>query len=267
VFLASERVEPELMDWATAFFGCPVIDNWWQTEAGWPIASNTLGAGLLPIKTGSVARPLPGWQIEIVDDAGRVLPPESRGNVVVRLPLPPGAVRTLSRDDDRFVATYLKRFPGYYDTSDAGRLDVDGYLWIAGRTDDIINVGGDSLSGLDLEPLLAAHPDVERCAVVAGPDPFFTEVPVAFVVARPGSELTRTALAEALRELVVERVGAWTRLRRFVFLESLPLTPSKKIKRSVLRRLLATVPGTSPTDDPELAALEDLSLPVGSARD
>ncbi|MFE3260118.1 AMP-binding protein [Nocardia sp. NPDC059091] len=240
VFLASERVEPDLMNWAQEFFACPTIDNWWQTEAGWPIASNTLGLGLQPAKPGSVTRPLPGYRVTIVDETGRVVPPGVSGHVVIELPLPPGTVRTLWHDDDRFTATYLKKFPGYYDTSDAGHLDEDGYLWIEGRTDDIINVGGESLPALDVEHILTTHPQVQRCAVVATPDPFYTQVPVAFIVPKPGHPLPLADLETELRNLVIDRIGEWTRLRRFVFLDSLPLTPSKKIQRSALRQLADT---------------------------
>ncbi|MFD6159953.1 AMP-binding protein [Nocardia sp. NPDC060256] len=239
VFLASERVEPQLMAWASEYLGCPVIDNWWQTEAGWPIASNTLGLGLQPAKPGSVTRPLPGYQLEIVDPTGRVVPQGVSGHIVLKLPLPPGTIQTLWQRDDHFVATYLTKFAGYYDTSDAGHLDADGYLWVEGRTDDIINVGGDSLPALDVEHILGGHPHVQRCAVVAAPDPFYTEVPVAFIVRAPGSELPQEDLETQLQTLVTERIGAWTRLRRFIFLDALPLTPSKKIQRSALRELVA----------------------------
>ncbi|WP_432195497.1 AMP-binding protein [Streptomyces sp. bgisy027] len=243
VFLASERVEPELMDWIGAFFGCPVVDNWWQTETGWPIASNCLGLGLLPVKPGSVARPLPGYQVEILDEDGCPLPAGEQGHVTVRLPLPPGCLTTLWNDDERFADTYLRNFPGHYDTSDAGHLDEDGYLWIAGRTDDIINVGGDSLSGLDVEHVIGAHPSVKRCAVVAAPDGFYTQVPVAFVVQRDDTDLAPHHLARELRALVDERIGAWAQLTRLVFVRALTYTPSKKIKRSDPRAWLSTGTG------------------------
>ncbi|MFE6858345.1 AMP-binding protein [Nocardia sp. NPDC057668] len=260
VFLASERVEPGLLDWAERTFDCPVIDNWWQTEAGWPLAANTLGAGLLPGKPGSVTRPLPGCRVEILDDSGRVRPHGVPGNVVLKLPLPPGAVRTLWHDDDRFVATYLKRFPGYYDTSDAGYLDADGYLWITGRTDDIINVGGESLSALDVEEILAAHPQVERCAVVAAPDPLCTQVPVAFVVQRPDSPSPAPDLAAELRRAVTDRLGEWTHLRRFIFVTTLPLTPSQKIRRATLRESLRVTPPDAVSAGPPTEVLDDVAL-------
>ncbi|WP_447006714.1 AMP-binding protein [Saccharothrix isguenensis] len=258
VFLASERVEPDLMHWTQGYFGCPVIDNWWQTETGWPIASNCLGLGLLAVKSGSVATPLPGYRVEILDDDGHSLPPCTPGHIVIRLPLPPGCLSTIWGDDERFIATYLTRFPGYYDTSDAGHLDEDGYLWIAGRTDDIINVGGDSLSGLDVEHAIVAHVAVEGCAVVAASDEFFTQVPVAFVITKAGVTQDYDALAMQLRERVDTEVGAWNQLSRFVFVRGLPHTASKKIKRSELRAWLF---------DPSLleeglAVEADVSLPT-----
>ncbi|MFJ6636778.1 AMP-binding protein [Streptomyces sp. NPDC091376] len=240
LFLASERVEPELMRWIGEFFDCPVVDNWWQTETGWPIASNCLGLGLLPVKPGSVARPLPGYHVEILNEEGHRLPPGAQGNIAVRLPLPPGCLTTLWNDDERFANTYLKNFPGYYDTSDAGHFDEDGYLWIAGRTDDIINVGGDSLSGLDVEHVIDTHLAVERSAVVAAPDDFYTQVPVAFVVQREGTALDPAELARELRDLVDDKIGAWARLTRLVIVRELTYTASKKIKRSDLRDWLST---------------------------
>jgi propionyl-CoA synthetase len=258
VFLASERVEPELMTWTRDHFGCPVVDNWWQTETGWPIASNCLGLGLLPVKPGSVARPLPGYGVEILDEEGEPLPAGEQGHVAVRLPLPPGCLQGLWRDDQRFVATYLQDFPGYYDTSDAGHLDADGYLWIAGRTDDIIKVGGDSLSGLDVEHVVSTHPDVERSAVVAAPHDFYTQVPVAFVQPRPGVPLDPLALARELRDLVKSHVGDWAQAHRYVFVDVLPFTASKKIQRSVLRDELAT--GVSPCWA-DLGVIADVNLP------
>ncbi|MFD7657474.1 AMP-binding protein [Actinosynnema sp. NPDC059797] len=260
VFLASERVEPDLMAWTQEYFACPVIDNWWQTETGWPIASNCLGPGLSAVKPGSVATPLPGYRVEILDEDGNALPPGTPGHLAIRLPLPPGCLTTIWGDDERFIATYLARFPGYYDTSDAGLLDEDGYLWVAGRTDDIINVGGDSLSGLDVEHTIAAHVAVERCAVVAAPDEFFTQVPVAFVIAKAGVAQDHHVLAGQLRDLVDTGIGEWSRLRRFVFVRGLPHTASKKIKRSELRAWLS-----HPSSVEEGLVVEaDVSLPTAA---
>jgi propionyl-CoA synthetase len=263
VFLASERVEADLAAWIQEFFGCPMVDNWWQTETGWPVASNCLGLGLMPVKQGSVARPLPGYEVDIVDDHGRKVPAGERGNIAIRLPLPPGCLQTLWGEDDRFVATYLRRFPGYYDTSDAGHLDADGYLWIAGRTDDIINVGGDSLSGLDVEHVLSTHPAVERCAVVGGPDEFYTAVPVAFVIPAAIETGDLGVVAEELAGLVGSRVGPWAQLRRFVFVTTLPYTASAKIKRSELRAMLADQRGHEFDRGGGLSVLADVSIHSG----
>lgn len=263
VFLASERLEPGLMAWTRRFFACPVVDNWWQTETGWPIASNCLGLGLLPVKAGSVARPLPGYRVEILDEDGHPLPAGQRGHIAVRLPLPPGCLQTLWHDDERFHATYLRRFPGYYDTCDAGHLDDDGYLWVSGRTDDIINVGGESLSALDVEHAVEAHPAVDSCAVVAAPDEFFTQVPVAFVLPRAGAVDDPTALARELRALVQTRIGAWAEAHRFVFVGALPYTPSKKIRRSDLRNHLSSGPASPLLSAAGLETVADVRLPGG----
>ncbi|NUS52199.1 MAG: AMP-binding protein, partial [Nocardioidaceae bacterium] len=164
LFLAGERLDPETYHWATERLGVPVVDHWWQTETGWPIAANLRGLDPMPIKAGSPSVPVPGYQVEILDEQGRPLPPGSEGAICLRLPLPPGTLPTLWRDDERFVQSYLSAFPGYYLTGDGGYVDEDGYLYVMGRTDDVINVAGHRLSTGSMEAVLAEHEAVAECA-------------------------------------------------------------------------------------------------------
>ena len=165
LFLVGERLDPETYRWATDLLGVPVIDHWWQTETGWPVVANPAGIELLPMKPGSPTRPLPGWDVRILTEDGTPAPVGEDGAIVMKLPMPPGALLTLWNDDERFVRSYLSTFPGFYLTGDGGHLDGDGYLYVMGRTDDVINVAGNQLSPGAMEDVLAAHPDVADCAV------------------------------------------------------------------------------------------------------
>src|SRR5690606_4613438 len=198
LFLAGERADPETVKWAEQKLGVPVIDHWWQTETGAPITNNPVGLGMLPVKYGSPGVPMPGYGVEVVSDDGHPVKPGTLGNVVVRLPLPPGALPTLWNADKRFREAYLDQFPGYYKTADAGYIDDDGYLFIMARTDDIINVAGHRLSTGAMEEVLAQHPQVAECAVVGIADALKGQVPVGFVVLnagvdRPPSEIEKEA--------------------------------------------------------------------------
>jgi len=182
LFVAGERCDPATLLWAETRLGVPVIDHWWQTESGWPIAANCVGLGMLPVKPGSPTKPVPGYDVRVLDDDGREAPAGTVGNVAIRLPLPPGCLPTLWNNDEGFVRAYLTQYPGYYSTSDAGFRDEDGYLFIMGRTDDIINVAGHRLSTGAMEEVLAGHPDVAECAVIGALDELKGEVPVGLVV-------------------------------------------------------------------------------------
>src|SRR5216683_754301 len=166
LFLAGERADPATVEWAEQQLKVPVIDHWWQTETGWCIAGNPVGLGQLPVKHGSPTVPMPGYQVRAVDDAAHELPRGTMGSLVIKLPLPPACLPTLWNQDDRMVESYLAEFPGYYKTADAGYVDQDGYVYVMGRTDDIINVAGHRLSTGGMEEILASHPDVAECAVL-----------------------------------------------------------------------------------------------------
>src|SRR5690606_15508044 len=182
LFLAGERADPDTVRWAERQLNIPVIDHWWQTETGWAIAANPVGLGPLPVKPGSPTVPMPGYDVRVLDEDGHEVENGQLGNIVVQLPLPPGCLPTLWNAEDRFGPSYTDHFPGYYKTADAGYRDEDGYLFIMGRTDDIINVAGHRLSTGAMEEVLASHKDVAECAVIGAADALKGEVPVGFVV-------------------------------------------------------------------------------------
>src|SRR4051812_20038204 len=186
LFLAGERADPDTLKWAEALLEVPVIDHWWQTETGWCIVGNPMGVGALPVKHGSPTVPMPGYDVRIVDEASRELPANTMGSIVIKLPLPPSCLPTLWNDDERFVSSYLSLFPGHYVTGDGGHLDEDGYLFVMGRIDDVINVAGHRLSTGSMEEVLATHGDVAECAVIGVPDELRGEVPLGFVVLKAG---------------------------------------------------------------------------------
>ncbi|MEL6829812.1 MAG: AMP-binding protein, partial [Pseudomonadota bacterium] len=188
LFLAGERADPDTIQWAEQLLNVPVIDNWWQTETGWPIASNPMGIEQLPVKYGSPCVPIPGYDVQILDDSGETLGAGELGNICVQLPLPPGCLPSLWNKDDRFIDSYLSTFPGFYETADAGFIDEDGYVSIMARTDDIINVAGHRLSTGGMEEIIAAHPDVAECAVIGIADKLKGQIPLGFVVVKDGAQ-------------------------------------------------------------------------------
>lgn len=236
LFLAGERADPDTVAWAEDRFGVPVIDHWWQTETGWPITANPLGLGMLPVRRGSSTVPMPGWALAALGEGGVVLPAGEMGTLAIRLPLPPGAGVTLWEDDTRFRASYLAAFPGWYDTSDAGMVDADGYAWVMGRTDDIINVAGHRLSTGAMEEVVASHPAVAECAVIGVKDGVKGEVPCGFVVLKAGAGAAGVE-AEVVG-LVREMIGPVAALRRVVVVDRLPKTRSGKILRATMRRIV-----------------------------
>ena len=254
LFLAGERCDPDTLLWAEAVLGVPVIDHWWQTETGWPIAANCVGLGMLPVKPGSPTRAVPGFDVSVVDDDGQKTPTGHVGNVVIRLPLPPGCLPTLWNNDDGFVKSYLTRFPGHYSTSDAGFIDPDGYIFIMGRTDDIINVAGHRLSTGGMEEVISGHPDVAECAVIAAPDPVKGEVPVGFVVLKAGVAREADAIAGELIQRVRDDIGALACFRSVAVLHRLPKTRSGKILRGTMKKLAGGVDVAPPAtiDDPAI---------------
>ena len=261
LFLAGERADPDTISWSENALGIPVIDHWWQTETGWPIAANCMGIEALAIKHGSPTVAVPGFDVCILDDEGSELPPvgidatgESTGHVVLRLPMPPGCLTTLWKNDRGFQDSYLERFPGYYETADAGYVDVDGYLWIMSRTDDIINVAGHRLSTGGIEAVLADHPDVAECAVIGIADALKGQVPIGLAVLNAGCDRDPSLVVAELVARVREKIGPVASFRRACIIEALPKTRSGKILRGTMRKIADGesygVPAT--IDDPDV---------------
>jgi propionyl-CoA synthetase len=237
LFLAGERADPDTVRWAETLLGVPVIDHWWQTESGWPMAANCVGLGMLPVKHGSPTKPVPGYDVRVVDERARELPRGETGSIAVKLPLPPGCLPTLWHDDEGFRASYLAELPGYYKTADAGFMDDDGYLYVMSRTDDIINVAGHRLSTGAMEEVLAAHADVAECAVIGVADPVKGQVPLGLVVlkagvARPHDEIARECVAA-----VRESIGPVASFKTAAVIDRLPKTRSGKVLRGTMRRI------------------------------
>ena len=254
LYLAGERADPDTIRWAERALKVPVIDHWWQTETGWPVAGNPLGLGLLPVKYGSPAVPLPGYDVQVVDDAGHPVETGTLGNVVIKLPLPPGCLPTLWNADHRFHAAYLEEYPGFYKTADAGYLDEDGYIFIMARTDDIINVAGHRLSTGAMEEVCASHPDVAECAVIGIADPLKGQVPAGFLVINANVSRETEEIEKEVIGLVRERIGPVAAFRTAVCVKRLPKTRSGKILRSTIQKIIDRQPWTMPAtiDDPSI---------------
>ena len=235
LFLAGERLDPDTYHWATQHLGVPVIDNWWQTETGWPIASNLRGLDPMPIKPGSPSVPIPGYDIKVLDETGNELPVGTEGNIAITLPLPPGTLPTLWGDDQRYIDSYLSIFPGMYASGDGGYLDEDGYVYIMGRTDDVINVAGHRLSTGSLEAVVATHELVAECAVIGVADPIKGQIPKAFVVLKSGAQVDAEDLRKEIVALVRKEVGPVAALNEVVIVPGLPKTRSGKVLRKTMR--------------------------------
>jgi propionyl-CoA synthetase len=260
VFLAGERLDPQTQAWAGRTFDVPVVDNWWQTETGWPICANPRGFGDgLPIRPGSPSVPMPGYDVRVLDPAGEEVPAGTDGAICLRLPLPPGTLPTLWEDDERYVASYLSAYPGFYLTGDGGHLDEDGYLYVMGRTDDVINVAGHRLSTGSMEAVLAAHPAVAECAVVGVADELKGQVPRGFVVLRAGAGIDPEVLARELVAAVRAEVGAVAALREVDVVAALPKTRSGKILRRTMREIADGLEPVVPPTIEDAEVLEQLT--------
>jgi len=269
LFLAGERADPDTVEWAARILGVPVVDHWWQTETGWPIAANCLGLEPLPVKPGSPTKPVPGFDVRVLDDDGRELPAGSTGHIALRLPLPPGCLPTLWNDDEGFVRSYLARFPGHYATGDGGFFDADGYLWVMGRTDDVINVAGHRLSTGAMEEVLARHPDVAECAVIGVADALKGQVPLGLVVLKAAVTRPRDEIARELVERVRGEIGPVAALKQVLVVERLPKTRSGKVLRATMRRIADAEPWSAPATIDDAAALDEVQAAlreVGYAR-
>jgi len=269
LFLAGERADPDTVHWAEDSLHRPVVDHWWQTETGWPIAANCMGIEQLPIKYGSPTKVVPGYDVQVIDDEGGPVKAGDIGNIVIKLPLPPGCLPTLWHNDEGFKKSYLARFPGYYNTGDAGFIDEDGYLFIMSRTDDIINVAGHRLSTGGMEEVLASHPDVAECAVVGVADQLKGQVPLGFVVLKSGVTRPEDQITRELVQLVRERIGPVAAFKQAVVVKRLPKTRSGKILRGTMQKIADAQEYRPPAtiDDPAiLGEIRDALQPLGYAR-
>ena len=272
LFLAGERGDPDTIEWAEKILGAPVIDNWWQTELGWPAISNCMGIEHLPVKPGSATKPVPGFNVQILDEAGREKPAGEIGSLVIKLPLPPGGLTTLWNDEAGFEHTYLSRYPGYYLSGDAAYIDPDGYGWVMSRIDDIINVAGHRLSTGQMEEILSAHPDVAEAAVVGAADALKGQVPLGLVVLKSGVTRPESEICAELVAKVREQIGAVADFKSVQVIGRLPKTRSGKVLRVTIRSMAdgeaMRVPATIEDDSvlPEItAALKSLGYPRASA--
>ena len=272
LFLAGERCDPDTLLWARERLGVPVIDHWWQTETGWPIAANPVGLGMLPVKPGSPTKPMPGYDVRVLGEDNAEVGPGQIGSIAIRLPLPPGCLPTLWNNDAGYEKSYLTRHPGHYLTGDAGYKDDDGYLYIMSRVDDIINVAGHRLSTGAMEEVLASHPDVAECAVIGVADDLKGEVPVGFVVTKAGVTRPEAEIVRELVERVRQQIGPVAAFKTALVVKRLPKTRSGKILRGTMKRIADGREYTTPAtiDDPailgEIAeALQAAGYPKRSA--
>jgi propionyl-CoA synthetase len=269
LFLAGERLDPDTYHWASNLLKLPVVDHWWQTETGWAIAANCLGIEPLPIKAGSPTKAAPGFDVRIVDAEGREVPANTEGIVVVKLPLPPSCMPTLWQHDDRFRESYLDPFPGYYFTGDGGYVDEDGYLYIMGRVDDVINVAGHRLSTGAMEEIIATHPNVAECAVFGVEDGLKGQVPVGLFVLKAGVTRSESDIAAELVKMIRDRIGAIACFKQAAPVKRLPKTRSGKILRGTMRKIADGQPYSIPStiDDPAiLTEVADALRGVGYAK-
>ena len=256
LYLAGERCDPDTLTWAEKRLGVPVIDHWWQTELGWPALANCVGLGMAPVRPGSPTWPVPGYDIRVMSDEGGEAKPDEIGNIVIKLPLPPGCLPTLWNNDEGFITSYLSQFPGYYLTGDAGYKDLDGYFYVMSRVDDIINVAGHRLSTGAIEEVLAGHADVAECAVIGAADELKGEVPVGVVVLKAGVGTPDDQVIRELVERVRSTIGAFACFKSAVVVKGLPKTRSGKILRGTMKKIADGVEYGMPAtiDDPAVLA-------------
>jgi propionyl-CoA synthetase len=258
LFLAGERADPDTLAWAEQRLGIPVIDHWWQTETGWPITATCLGLDAPAPVVGAAGRPVPGWDVRVLGEDGAELAAGETGNLVIRLPLPPGALKTLYQNDEGFRRAYLERFPGYYQTADAGHVDAGGSVWVMSRTDDVINVAGHRLSTGAIEEVLASHPDVAECAVIGVRDELKGQLPLGLVVLKSGAARDPDELCAELVARVRERIGPVAAFKRAFVVERLPKTRSGKVLRGTMRRIADGEPWRTPPTIDDPASLDEI---------
>lgn len=269
LFLAGERSDPNTIQWAETNLGVPVIDHWWQTETGWAIAANCMGIEPFPVKYGSPTKPVPGWNLQVVDDENNPVAPGTIGDLVVKLPLPPGTLPSLWRNDERFIDAYLSEHPGYYMTSDAGYMDEENYVYVMARTDDIINVAGHRLSTGAMEEVLADHPDVAECAVLGVADNLKGQLPIGFLVLNAGIDRNHDDIAKEVIQMVRERIGPVAAFKTATVVKRLPKTRSGKILRGTIQKIADNQEWKMPAtiDDPTiLSEMEEALEDIGYAK-
>jgi len=266
LYLAGERCDPDTIEWAAASLQRPVVDNWWQTELGWPAIANPRGIEPLPVKPGSATVPVPGFNLQVLDSDGKPAPRNEIGNVVIQLPLPPGTLSTMWNNEQGYVDGYLSRYPGYYLAGDAGYVDDDGYFWVMSRIDDIINVAGHRLSTGAMEEVLAAHPDVAECAVIGAADALKGQVPIGFVVLKAGVDRAPELIERELVARVREQIGPVAALKQVAVVARLPKTRSGKVLRATMRAIADGAAYTTPAtiDDPR--TLDEIGAALGATR-
>lgn len=259
LFLAGERSDPATIEWAREKLDRPVIDHWWQTETGWAMSGNPVGLGAFPVKLGSPGKPMPGYDIQVLDDEGNPVPPGTLGNIVCKLPLPPSGFPTLWNAPERFISSYMAEYPGFYATSDAGIIDEDGYVFIMARTDDIINVAGHRLSTGAMEEVIGSHPDIAECAVVGKADALKGQMPLGLFVTNNGANRDEAELQRELVQLVRAKIGAVAAFKTAIEVKRLPKTRSGKVLRGTIQKIVDGAEFKMPAaiDDP--AILDEIS--------
>lgn len=259
LFLAGERADPETIKWAQEHLGVPVIDHWWQTETGWAIAANPIGIEELPVKLGSPSVPMPGYDVQVLDEGGHPVGPDTLGAIAIRLPLPPGTLATLWNAEDRFKKSYLSHFPGYYETGDAGYVDQDGYLYIMSRTDDVINVAGHRLSTGAMEEVLAQHPDVAECAVIGVADELKGQMPLGFLCLKKGVTTPPEQVVKDVVRMVRQEIGPVAAFKQALVVDRLPKTRSGKILRGTMVKIADGEDYKSPATIDDPAILDEIT--------
>jgi propionyl-CoA synthetase len=265
LFLAGERCDPDTLHWAENLLNVPVIDHWWQTETGWPMVANPLGIEQLPVKAGSASKPVPGYDVRVIDLNDEEAAPEEIGDIVVKLPLPPGTLATLWQNDGGFIRSYLKAYDGYYLTSDAGYKDADGYVFIMSRTDDIINVAGHRLSTGGIEGVISAHPDVAECAVIGVNDDLKGALPFGLIVLKNGVYRDHDEIVQEVIQMVREDIGPVAAFKKAIVVERLPKTRSGKVLRGTMKQIADQEAWRMPAtiDDPSI--LDEITDSLGEA--
>ncbi len=265
LFLAGERLDPDTLGWAEAHLKVPVIDHWWQTESGWPIASNCIGIEKLPVKPGSPTRAVPGYDVRVLDPSGNEVPRGDMGAICIKLPMPPSCLPTLWNADQRFVESYMAEFSGYYESGDAGYMDDDGYIFVMARTDDIINVAGHRLSTGAMEEVLSDHPDVAECAVIGVDDKLKGQLPLGFLVLNAGVTNDNDAISRDVVKMVRERIGPVAAFKSAIVVDRLPKTRSGKILRGTMASIADNKEYKQPATIDDPAILSEIEVALKSA--